>query len=109
MKYRIYTIAILLLNSEALANNISGKSFFSDFTNYSLYSTIGDRLVIDQHHNEGHVINKKQLQATVFGGRSQDKDGLREYFLFENKKSLVVRENFPTTAASELLQDILFW
>jgi hypothetical protein len=108
MKYRIYVVAILLLHSCADAQNISGKSFFSDLTDYSLYSTSGYTLAIDQHHEDGHVLNKPQFVSTLFYGKSSDEESLNEYFLFGNKQSLTVREAIPTTALNELGQDILF-
>ncbi len=111
MKYRIYVAALLLAPLCAQAENVSGKSFFSDFQDYSLYSLNGYMLTVDQHHDEGHVLNKPQISATVFGGRSYDVEGLREYFLFNGKNSLRVKEYAtvaPGNALAQKDQDILF-
>lgn len=114
MKYRIYLAAILLLHSCAQAQNVSGKSFFSDLTDYSLYSTSGYTLAADQHHEDGHVLNKPQFVTSAFYGRSSsDSSALREYFLFGGKQFLTVkgdaRNDVPDTVGEELEQDILFW
>jgi hypothetical protein len=111
MKYRIYVAALLLLHSCVHAENVSGKSFFSDLQDYSLFSLSGYMSAADQHHDDGHVLNKSQTSATIFGGRSEDVYDLQEYFLFNGKHLLRAQEYdtiAPGNALNQEKQDILF-
>lgn len=109
MKYRIYTLALLLLHSYAHAEDISGKSVFVDFPNYELYSTTGYTLIADLEHDKGHAVEKPELSLSIFGGKTtrDGQENLRNYLLFDNKKELIVKEDVPDSLAEDLSQDIL--
>lgn len=109
MKYRIYTLALLLLHSYAHAEDISGKSVFVDFPNYELYSTTGYTLIADLEHDKGHAVEKPELSLSIFGGKTtrDGQEDLRTYLLFDNKKELIAKEAIPTNYAGDLSQDIL--
>ncbi|MFT6765783.1 MAG: hypothetical protein ACJAZS_000675 [Alteromonas naphthalenivorans] len=112
MKCRIYVLALLLLHSCTYTEDVSGKSVFVDFENFELYSTTGYTLVAHQQHEKGHILNKPELSAVIFGGKTTSgaQDELNKYFLFDGKKELIVKEAIPATAntdaAQELSQDI---
>jgi len=109
MKQHHYAVALLLLSTGAHAENyISGKSFFSDLQDYSLFSQRGYMMAREQASQDGYVINRTQFSASVFGSRSYDEDNLRRYFAFNNKNVLHVKESIPTSGIQEIGQDLLF-
>ena len=109
MKYRIYAIVFLLLHACSYAEDISGNSVFVDFENFDLYSTTGYNLIVNQQHEKGHVLNKPEISASIFGGKTikESSSDLNKFFLFNGKKQLTVKETIPGSAVAELAQDIL--
>ncbi len=91
----------LLLAQPAYSEDISGKSFLSAQPFSILPTDITFTTVMDQHFEDGSVLNKPQIQASVFGGKSTNNNKLRNYFLFNNLSQLTMNEA-PASDTSSL-------
>lgn len=104
-KITVYLVLIISLPKQLYAENISGKSYLSAQTFNLIPMDITWTSLTDQHFEEGTVLNKPKLQVTLYGGRSTNIEGLRSYFLFNNKTTLIMNE-LPVSDVSTT-QDIV--
>ena len=85
-------LALLCFSPTIQANNVYSHTFFSAIPQYKLITNLTMNLLIDQAHNEGRALHKRTVQIALFGGKSNDSAGLRDYFLFGGKQNLLVLE-----------------
>lgn len=85
-------LALLCFSPTVQANDVYSHTFFSAIPQYKLITNLTMNLLIDQAHNEGRALHKKTVQIVLFGGKSKDSQGLRDYFLFNGKQNLLVLE-----------------
>lgn len=98
MKYKNrIALALLCFAPKGNANNVYSHTFFSAIPQYKLISNLTTNLLPDQAHNDGRALKKRTLQVALFGGRSNDASGLRDYFLFDGQLNIPVIET-PTQA-----------
>lgn len=97
-----YFLLIALFGTHAIlqANNLSGYSFLTAQPFSTIPTDMTYSMIMDQYYENGSVLNKPQLQTTVFGGASVDSDNLAEYFLFNNKQVLNVVESVGNDVSS---------
>lgn len=86
-------LALLCLGTKGYANDVYSHTYFSPLPQTPLITNLTQNLLVDQAHDEGRVLNKRNVQLAVFGGKSVNTTALRDYFLFDGKQSLLMREN----------------
>ena len=118
LKYKLYIIPrrrmrnfkkyigiLLLLTQMVHAENISGKSILTGQSIGAIARDITFTTLMDQQLETGSVINRPEIQVSVFGGQSTNIDDLRRFFLFKNKSSLQMNE--APTSDTSAMQDII--
>lgn len=94
MKYtKRVALALLCFTPKGYANNVYSHTFFSAIPQYKLITNLTTNTLPDQAHQEGRVLKKRTMQLAIFGGRSNDTSGLRDYFLYDGKLNLQVMES----------------
>ena len=93
MKYKKQVaIALLCFTSQGHGNNVYSHTFFSAIPQQNLVSNLTENLLVDQAHNEGRALKRRTVQITAFGGKSFNTEGLRDYFFYEGRESLRMKE-----------------
>ena len=88
-----------------LANDVS-RSFFSVRPFYGHLAF--QNTLVEDAHNDGRALKKTGLQIYGFASGSTNADDLARYFLFNNKTSLVAKDNdTPANLTEEFAQDVL--
>ncbi len=97
MKHRIQlALALLSCSARLSANDVSSHTFFSTRPQNEPWTRLTDFLVVSHYHQNGRVLNEFTLEASVFGGKSGNWNGLRNYFQIGNLPSLTVAEGIPS-------------
>ncbi len=100
-----YIGIFLILMHPLQGSNLSGKSFLSAQPFSFIPTDITHSTVFDQEFEDGSVLNKTEISAVVFGGKSTNKEDLNTFFLIKNKSSLLTNED-PVSDTSSF-QDII--
>jgi hypothetical protein len=89
---RKYLGIFLLLTQQIHSEDISGKSYLSSQPFTLLATDLTYSTIFDQHFENGSVLNKPEIQLSIFGGKSTNPTGMQKYFLFNNLTSLKINE-----------------
>jgi len=93
MKYKKQVaLALLCFTSQGHGNNVYSHTFFTAIPQQNLVSNLTENLLVDQAHNDGRALKKRTVQLAVFGGKSFNTEGLRDYFLYGGNNGLRVAE-----------------
>ncbi len=93
MKYaKQLALGLLCLTPRADANNVTSHTFFSALPVSNLITNLTLNLLVDQDKEDGRALNKPTLQFAAFGGQSTNANGLRDFFFFNHKNSLLMNE-----------------
>lgn len=96
MKYKKQVaLALLCFATQGHGNHEYSKTFFTAIPQHKLITNLTQNLLVDQAHSNGRVLKKRTVQVALFGGKSGQPENLRDYFLFDGKNGLLVKES-PT-------------
>lgn len=109
MKYlKQLSLALLCCSPKLYGNDVYSHTYFSVLPQYQTITNLTQSLLVDQAHDDGRVLNKNTIQLTVFGGQSVNGDSLRNFFLFDGKPNLLVREN-PQMQGEETIDTVDYY
>jgi len=107
MKHTLKLGLCALVSAGSLMSNDVSGSFFSvrPFTQNSHFAV--QNAPVDQARSTGRALKMTSLQAIPFASSSTNAADLAQYFFFDGKKELIVKEALPTTDVMEFNQDVL--
>ena len=85
-------MALLCFTTQGHGNNVYSHTFFTAIPQHKLITNLTENLLVDQAHENGRALKRRVVQIAVFGGKSGNKQDLRDYFLYNGKNGLRMAE-----------------
>ena len=93
MKYKKQVaMALLCFTTQGHGNNVYSHTFFTAIPQHKLITNLTENLLVDQAHENGRALKRRTVQIAVFGGKSGNKQDLRDYFLYNGNNGLRMAE-----------------
>ncbi len=85
-------LALLCFTTQGHGNNVYSHTFFTAIPQHKLITNLTENLLVDQAHENGRALKRRVVQIAVFGGKSGNKQDLRDYFLYNGNNGLRMAE-----------------
>lgn len=93
MKYKKQVaMALLCFTTQGHGNNVYSHTFFTAIPQHKLITNLTENLLVDQAHENGRALKRRTVQIALFGGKSGQKQDLRDYFLYNGNNGLRMKE-----------------